>query len=558
MHSISESEKSSLPRLKMAVIGSGLSGLTLANLAGLSEKYEVTIFEKESKIGMEAHSVVADIGIEGVTKEVRFDVPLRGVLYSFYPHLVRMYRYFDIGLVKSENNFSFSWTDPELVNVEPFFSSLKYNFIRCFDLKLIALPLCPSAFSEVLGWLADIFQRGMLSLEWLRLLTTAVYLRRSGGFVDLDEPLGKYLERNKYSVEFSDGMVVPLFSVFCTCSFAAVRQYPARVILDMLSGIATGNSLTAQGGVGTLCAKLVSAVGSVRLNSPVVKVLPLVTPKLKDIHLSGDADRSLPWTLIEDDSGKHLFNHVIFATQANQACQQLDNSTQDMALEQLKQVLGAFSYEVNTVATHFDESLLPLSRQNWRANNIFVPKGANGIAMDTIHLNTQCSIPTNTPVRDVFQTYNPFKKPSSDLLISHASLQRVLVTSSSSLALDKLDLLQGTYGLYFVGSYTYPGLPLLEGCVANSERLARSLGIPIPWEKPNALAPVDLPIPKHIVTSLNEAYFSLSSLIRAPENTVADKIYTALFRSISYTLRPSSLTLLAFFLSSLFLSSLLY
>lgn len=501
------------PPLSMAVIGSGLAGLTLANLASSSGRYEVTLYEKEPRLGMEAHSLVADIGMDGNPFDLWVDTPLRGILDTFYPHLVRMYRFFGIELVASEIGFSFSQAALGSELVTPYFSYAKCKVAKGFQLKLLSLPPFPESVSRVVHWVSDVYQRMRIALEWGRLMTTAVYLRRSGGLAKLDETLAHYLHRNHYSEGLAEGLVMPLFSVLCSCSLVSVREYPARVALDMLSGIATGNSLATRGGVGPLCAKLADAIDTVHLDCPVTKVLPLATESLQDAHLPDTADRSKPWTLVEDANGRRLFNYVVFATQANHACQHLQNPTQDHDLSRLKQVLGTFQYETTQVATHFDASLLPLHRENWRANNLFVPSKGDGMVMDTMHLNSHHPHLPRAPVRDVFQTYSPFKEPSGGLLLAQTTLQRVLVTSASSLAIDELDRLQGTAGLYFVGSYTYPGLPLLEGCVANSERLARSLGMPIPWAKFGTHQPAELPIPKLLKGSLNEAYFSLPALV---------------------------------------------
>ncbi|KAI0221363.1 hypothetical protein L0F63_002450 [Massospora cicadina] len=404
----------------------------------------------------------------------------------------------------------------------------------------------PASASEGIRWVSNVYQRVCIALEWGRLMATALYLRRSGGLAKIDETLAQYLNRNQYSEGLAEGLVMPLFSVLCSCSLASVRAYPARVALDMLSGIATGKSFTARGGVGPLCSKLAGAIHTIRFNCPVTKVLPLTTKSLQDTHLPDTADRSQPWTLVEDATGQHLFNYVVFATQANHACQQLENPTQDSNLSRLKQVLDTFEYETIKVATHFDASLLPIQREKWRANNIFVPNKGDGTAMDTMHLNSHHPALQLAPVRDVFQTYSPFKEPSADLLLGQVTLQRVLVTSASSLAIDELDRLQGTAGLYFVGSYTYPGLPLLEGCVANSERLAKSLGISIPWGKFGTHLPAELPIPKLLEGSFNEAYFRLSTLVtnqRLPETRAKAKAAVFLPWLLSSMLYPSTFTL---------------
>ena len=63
--------------LKIAVIGSGLSGLVAAHLLAQSraEGVEVHLFERAKKLGMDANSISVDGGKAG--KSVRVDVPMR-------------------------------------------------------------------------------------------------------------------------------------------------------------------------------------------------------------------------------------------------------------------------------------------------------------------------------------------------------------------------------------------------------------------------------------------------------------------------------------------------
>ena len=44
------------------------------------------------------------------------------------------------------------------------------------------------------------------------------------------------------------------------------------------------------------------------------------------------------------------------------------------------------------------------------------------------------------------------------------------------MAIDDLNALQGTGSCWFVGSYAWPGIPLLEGCVATALEVAHAIG----------------------------------------------------------------------------------
>lgn len=59
--------------LEIAVVGSGLAGLSVANL--LSREHHVTILERASTVGMDLASVSVS---DSDGKEVRIDSPMRG------------------------------------------------------------------------------------------------------------------------------------------------------------------------------------------------------------------------------------------------------------------------------------------------------------------------------------------------------------------------------------------------------------------------------------------------------------------------------------------------
>jgi hypothetical protein len=52
-----------------------------------------------------------------------------------------------------------------------------------------------------------------------------------------------------------------------------------------------------------------------------------------------------------------------------------------------------------------------------------------------------------------------------------------VVTNKSLAGLRLLNKTQGARNIYFVGSYAYEGIPLLEGCVCSSLNMAEHFGV---------------------------------------------------------------------------------
>lgn len=58
-----------------------------------------------------------------------------------------------------------------------------------------------------------------------------------------------------------------------------------------------------------------------------------------------------------------------------------------------------------------------------------------------------------------------------------SNFERAVVTSKSLQGLKLLNKIQGERNIYFVGSYAYEGIPLLEGCVCSSLNVAEKFGV---------------------------------------------------------------------------------
>ncbi|KAJ2399096.1 hypothetical protein GGI23_002858, partial [Coemansia sp. RSA 2559] len=79
--------ESTAPSKRVAVVGSGLAGLTTAHFLQQSG-CTVELFEKSESVGMDMGSLT----VEGV----RVDVPFRVFTPDYYPYLYRMYRHLGV------------------------------------------------------------------------------------------------------------------------------------------------------------------------------------------------------------------------------------------------------------------------------------------------------------------------------------------------------------------------------------------------------------------------------------------------------------------------------
>mgnify|MGYP003303771440 FL=1 len=103
--------------MKIAVIGSGISGLSAAHF--LSKKHKVTLFERHPSLGMDANSI--DVHHEG--KIARADVPLRVIYPGYYKTLMKLYS--ELRIKTEKVSYAASFTN---INEDSYFQYKNLSF----------------------------------------------------------------------------------------------------------------------------------------------------------------------------------------------------------------------------------------------------------------------------------------------------------------------------------------------------------------------------------------------------------------------------------------------
>ncbi|KAJ2850376.1 hypothetical protein IWW36_001928 [Coemansia brasiliensis] len=434
----------------VAVIGSGLAGLTTAYLLRRGG-YEVELFEKASSIGMDAGSISVD--------GVRVDVPFRVFTPDYYPYLYSLYRH--LGIEFSAADYSLGFADEQARTL------WSYTNLTLGDFQL---PVTDNIAKE---------QRLVVTRDWIRLVFTCVRavrapaILRPGGRLD-QLTIGQYLDKEQYSRIFVDRVFVPFIASLLTCSLSAARDYPANTVLHFVSKAVCGARLRkAKNGVQEVCEVLARGIKT-HLEAGIQKM------EIKD-------KRKV--LLVTEDNVEHWFDKVVLATPADTAARLLrsaQTSTEYPPVELLA-ALDAVPYEDTVVVTHRDTSVMPENEAEWRGVNIRTST-ASGHAMATHWINfverTSTGRKLSTPV---FQTVDPLVKLSKSKIISKTAFHRSLVSLDSQARINSIHRHQGTCGIWLVGTYTSPGVPLLEGCVRTAIDVARAMGVCPPFSAPHTV-----------------------------------------------------------------------
>ena len=186
------------------------------------------------------------------------------------------------------------------------------------------------------------------------------------------------------------------------------------------------------------------------------------------------------------EGGEQVFDHVVVATQANQATTMLDP-----AFRREREALERFAYEPSEVLVHTDPRLAPRDRRHWAPVNI-ITSDAHDKPMATIWMNkVQPELHAQTPV---FQTWNPIIDARPDTVRAHARFERPVVNAASLEGARTVRVLHTQHNrrLWFCGSYLGPGIPLLEAAARTALEVAlainddesTTLRLPTPLSRP--------------------------------------------------------------------------
>ncbi|EIN13202.1 hypothetical protein PUNSTDRAFT_94195, partial [Punctularia strigosozonata HHB-11173 SS5] len=276
-----------MPRtVKVAVIGSGLAGLTAAYMLSTEPpqggvKFEVHLFEQSSTLGMDAHSVSIPTGGHG--HESRIDVPMRSFQGGYYRRLIALYRHLGVRFRPTDFSYSFSF----LTSDRRITTSLIYNgasglrglgiasSLRSSDKHNRPLDRLRAAASTYLS-----FALLCLLFLWnyvrLVALSAPAFRPRDAHRMSFRAwsdatvpraPLARWLGLDAHWRAFTRDTLVPLFSAVCTASATDVLDHPAEEFLDYIWLTLFTHHYVASDGVRDVVARLAAPIHHVHLSS---------------------------------------------------------------------------------------------------------------------------------------------------------------------------------------------------------------------------------------------------------------------------------------------------
>ena len=422
-------------RHKIAIVGSGIAGLSTAWLLG--REHDVTLFERHERPGMGAFNLTHKEG--GV--EERIDVPLRAFNTCYYKNLVALYTEMGVEIQRTNHSASYSSADHHTT----------YFGYQYLNLGKRALPF--------IGNLRGLSLKSLvIAKDMARFL---IYAKRdlNKGRVE-GYTIEQYLRSKHYSAAFIKEVIFPSFAAICTCSYEAVKKYPAETIIEFLAdGMLFNGIWRAKYGADDAIEKMLEHCQAVHCRAEIKKI----------------NKNNAGVQIIESNGTTHQFDHVIIAVQANQAVNLI---SEDEA--HASELLNKIPYERSEVVVHSDVSLIP-SEDKDRAPVNFLVDPEHDKPMASIWLNKiYPSLKNSAPL---FQTWNPTITPDEKMVLGRSHFERPVVNLKSLAAIKSLNKLhkESDRQIWYCGSYAMPGIPLLESAVQSAMSISEQLGSGVPW-----------------------------------------------------------------------------
>lgn len=398
--------------MKIAVIGSGISGLSAAYF--LAPKHEVTLFEQDGRVGGHTNTIAithAD-GRPGA-------VDTGWIVYNGvnYPNLTALFQ--QLGVATQPTSMSFA------VSI----GGGRYEWKGSDNLfSVFAQP-------------SNLFRPAHIRmlLEILKLNKQCTALLRSGRLPG--GSLGQFLDDMGYSQALRTDYLLPMAGMIWSCSPKAAAEYPADDFMRFFDSHSLFTATqqptwhTVIGGSNTYVKKLLESFrGQLVLEAPVQRI-------------RRDAVQGGVWLTLADGREQH-YERVVCATHSDQALRLLADASSAET-----EVLAGIPYSESRVILHTDESFLPRRRAAWASWNYTHPVSEihDQRISGSYWMNLLQKIPG--PVNYVV-TLNPQREIPREKILYDTVYHHPLYTAASRVTHAKLPALQGLTGLWWAGAWT--------------------------------------------------------------------------------------------------------
>ena len=414
--------------MKIAIIGTGISGLTTAYL--LNKKHDVTVFEKNEYIG--GHTHTHDI----ILNDKNYAVDSGFICYNenTYPNFIKLLKILGVESQKTTMGFS---VKSEKKNLEYAGNSLS------------------SLFSQ---------KKNIFSISFLLMIRDILSFNKNAkkdlSTISSKLTLGEYLKKNNYSKGFIYNYIVPMGAAIWSTKASNMLDMSALFFIRFFNNhglLQIKNRPTwwvIKGGSKEYVKKLVSSFKEkIRLSSPVTSI----TRKDEKVEIKyGNGNDQI-----------ETYDAVVIATHSDQALRLLSDKT---SLE--TEILDALPYQKNEALLHTDHTVLPKNKIAWASWNYNLDQDSEKPVALTYNMNILQSL--NAP-ETFCVTLNSNGLIDPLKVIKKLKYDHPLFTVEGIAAQKRKHEISGINNTYFCGAYWRNGFH--EDGVVSALNVAEQFGI---------------------------------------------------------------------------------
>ncbi|KAG2009646.1 amine oxidase [Coprinopsis cinerea AmutBmut pab1-1] len=467
--------------MKVAIVGSGVSGLAATWLLNEHSEHTVHLYEADTRPGGHANTVRfvppgAPADSDGIDVDTGFIV-MNPPTYPNFLRFLKLHEPKDSDVpsqsqrpLNAEDNPTGKTSGIKVVPTEMTFSVSSDNGAFEWAGKNLFTVFCqPRRLLDPLMWrmVYDIFRFNACSRK--------VLMQKDESGTELS--IGDYLVRENYSVAFRDNYLIPMTAaIWSTPPGKCFLDFPAKTLIQfmynhhLLQITGKPSWLTIEGGshryVNQILSKLPSS--QLHLNTPVVRA-STSTP---------EGATTKPKVTLRTQAGDEVeYDHVILACHSDTALQilQAGNITPEE-----ERILGTFQWNRNEVVLHSDVRMMPKSKMAWSCWN-YLTTSQNGESSDidrvslTYGMNDLQHIP-ESKWGPVLCTLNPPFEPAPDKVVGRWRYDHPVLDSKAVQAQNEMPHIQNKRSITFAGAYLKYGFHedgftsgLLAACAIDEE-----------------------------------------------------------------------------------------
>ena len=391
--------------MKVAIIGSGISGLTAAYL--LQKDHDIAVFEANDYIGGHTHTH------EIIQNNKIWNVDSGFIVYNekTYPNFIRLLKKLEVKVQKTTMGFSVKAPSK---NLEYSGGSLNTVFAQRFNLFK----------PYFLIMLKDILRFNRLAA-------------REAPKIDEKLTIGSFLEKHDFSKPFVENYIIPMGAAIWSTAANKTTEMPAAFYIrffknhGLLQIFNRPQWYVIKGGSKSYVQKIIEGFQEkILLSKPVIKVER--NPSEVKIYCEKEADPL-------------FFDKVVFATHSDQALALLKDPSNDE-----KSVLEALPYQKNTAIVHTDVTLMPKIKKTWSSWNYLLSGDLNRPVTLTYNMNILQSLDAKP---DFLVTLNSLNEINPSKIIKKIDYSHPLFTVNGVHAQKKKNQISGQNNTYYCGAY---------------------------------------------------------------------------------------------------------